>query len=163
MRNLILLFLLLAVGPILAQSAIYKWVDQDGNLHFSDCPPEPAEECQVEEIVADPGPTLSEQKLRQFADRRAQLVQELRDSAAQRRTEQKITPEQRREDRAHEREFRSRQCTLARRNLEQLLQAAPVYREESRTRRDNIVRQGEDETLRDVETMQELLEQYCDD
>ena len=42
-----LAFLVLSGVPLLASAAIYKWVDADGTVHFSDTPREGAEEVHV--------------------------------------------------------------------------------------------------------------------
>ncbi len=42
-----IVFLVLSGIPLLASAAIYKWVDADGTVHFSDTPKEGAEEVHV--------------------------------------------------------------------------------------------------------------------
>ncbi len=42
-----LVFLLLSGLPLLASAAIYKWMDADGTVHFSDTPKDGAEEVHV--------------------------------------------------------------------------------------------------------------------
>ena len=53
-----LIFLLSAMG-VLAQQAVYKWVDKDGVVHFSDEAPDESEAVLVEEltIVESPAPS----------------------------------------------------------------------------------------------------------
>jgi hypothetical protein len=55
MRHFLLLLLLLAVTP-LAAGELYKWVDEDGTVHFSDRKPaDGAERVDLEPLnVADP-------------------------------------------------------------------------------------------------------------
>jgi len=156
---LIPLLLTIIGGLAHAAPGIYKWVDPDGNVHFSDCPPEPAEKCEVEEVAVAPGADLSEEELQQIAESRAQYMREL-DERAQAREQRQKQREEKRTARAQQAEFRRQQCLLAHNNLEELLRAAPVYRLESRS---TVVRQGEDETLKDIETMRELIDEYCDD
>ncbi len=158
----ILALLLLTATASLAQDApvIYKWVDVEGNTHFSDCPPAPVENCEIEEIVVDPGPEISEEERLRIQQDRAEALRELQERA-ERTSERRRTKRQvHREEQALKAEFRTRQCTLARQNLEAIFRAEPVYRVESRT---SAVRQREDETQKDIETMHELIEQYCDD
>ena len=150
----------LIVAGALAQASpgIYKWVDADGNLHFSDCPPEPEEKCEVEEVTVTPGPALSEQELQRIAKRREEWMQELHDKSQARQKQQK----EKRASRAEEVELSKRQCNLARDNLEQLLRAVPVYRYRlERARR--VEQQEEDETLKDIATMLEIIDQDCED
>ena len=59
-RGVLLIALWLAF-PVLAVAGggqIYKWVDKDGNTHFSDCPPPP--DCTAEEVVKAPLPSEKE-------------------------------------------------------------------------------------------------------
>lgn len=46
MRNIIVLFLLVAAGVAVAQSA-YRWVDEEGIVHYSDRPQEGASEINI--------------------------------------------------------------------------------------------------------------------
>lgn len=142
-----------------ASPGIYKWVDADGNLHFSDCPPSPDEKCLIEELDIDTGPALSDEELQQASDNRAEWRSELHERSGVRQDQQQEQRLERRENQALQAEFRDRQCALARENLQQLLRAEPVYLQD----RSRIVRQEEDETLKDIETMRALIEQYCDD
>ena len=43
--------------PALAQQVAYKWVDREGNVHFSDEPPLPSEAVTVEEVILPDSPT----------------------------------------------------------------------------------------------------------
>ncbi len=54
-----LIFLLSAVG-VLAQQAVYKWVDKDGVVHFSDEPPDESEAVLVEELTIAESPAPSQ-------------------------------------------------------------------------------------------------------
>ena len=159
MRLAVLLVLVIAGSTSDAFAGIYKWVDADGNMHFSDCPPEPDEKCQVEELAVDTGPALSEQEMQELSERRAEWRAELDERSQAKREEQKKQRREQRETRAQQAEFDQLQCALARDNLQQLLRAEPVYLQD-RTR---IVRQQEDETLKDIETMRALIDQYCKD
>lgn len=39
MRLFVLMLVALATGTVLAQTAVYKWVDKSGNVHYSSVPP----------------------------------------------------------------------------------------------------------------------------
>ena len=58
MRNLSLIFLVLALAGVQAATVqagdLYKWVDEDGNWHFSDRPPQSGAEFEFVEIPAEP-------------------------------------------------------------------------------------------------------------
>lgn len=154
--------LLLVIAGSLAQAStgIYKWVDADGNLHFSDCPPDPEEKCKVEEVTVDSGPALSEEELRRIAARRAEWAQELHERSEAKLKQEKEERAEKRAARAQEAEFNEQQCNLARNNLAELLRAEPVLLYEGRTR---VVPQREEEIRKDMETMQEIIDQYCED
>jgi flagellar biosynthesis/type III secretory pathway chaperone len=152
------LSLIVAVSLAQASSGIYKWVDADGNLHFSECPPEPEEKCEVEEVMVTPGPALSEEELQRIAKRRVEWMQELHEKSQARQQQQK----EKRASRPQDVEFSKQQCNLARDNLDQLLRAEPVYRYRlERARR--VEQQEEDETLKDIATMLEIIDQDCED
>ena len=40
-----------------AQQKVYKWVDKDGTVHFSEEPPDNSLEVEVKEFTTDPAPT----------------------------------------------------------------------------------------------------------
>ena len=46
--------------PTFGQQTAYKWVDKDGNVHFSDEPPTPSEAVSIEEILL-PESSVSQQ------------------------------------------------------------------------------------------------------
>lgn len=159
MKTGISLVLILAAISALAAPGIYRWVDADGNVHFSDCPPEPEEKCQVEELDIDARPKLADEELQDLSERRVEKREDLHERSQARREEQQQRRREQRETRVQQDEFDQRQCALARENLEQLLRAEPVYRE----KRNGVVRQTEDEILRDTETMRALIDEHCED
>lgn len=78
-----LILLLLIAAFALAQ--VYKWVDEKGNVHFGDKPPEKA---GVEELVLPEGPSQEELEA---------AAEELRAKLESRKSRDKIQEEQRRE------------------------------------------------------------------
>ena len=156
--------LLFVIAGSLAQASpgTYKWVDADGNLHFSDCPPEPEEKCEVEELTLAPVPTMSAEELQRIAEQRAEWMQELHERSQANLKQEKEERAAKRMAQQQQVEFSRRQCRLARDNLEQLLRAEPVYRYRiERTRK--VEQQEEDDTLKDIATMLEIIDQYCED
>ena len=53
-----IIFLLSTVG-VFAQQAVYKWVDKDGVVHFSDEPPDESEAVSVEQMTIAESPAPS--------------------------------------------------------------------------------------------------------
>ena len=50
------MILLIALGSAYAQQKVYKWVDEDGVVHFGDEPPAESGEAEVEIFTTDPPP-----------------------------------------------------------------------------------------------------------
>lgn len=160
MRTGRLMLLIAAVGLLAAESEIYKWVDEEGNVHFSDTPPENVEVEEVHIDVTPPSGDASTERLLQQAERtRERLAAErearaLADEAA-----------------ASHREEDSRDCKYARQQMISLQQNLPVYRDETgkfRTRSLYDVYEGEREYLDDAQRAQEVvrvqgdIERYCE-
>ena len=112
--------LVLALFSLGAGSDIYKWVDDEGNVHYGDSPPEnvAAERVQIESRPAgETGPSGS--KLLEEAEERYQRLKQDREARAAAREEE----EQRR------RQLDER-CVHLRKQLISLQQRLPVYRDE---------------------------------
>lgn len=83
----------LGVPPVDAQSRLYKWVDDDGNVHYSDSvPPEEARQRREREVksesgttrdVIQPPPTREELSAREQARLEAERAERLRREQAQ--------------------------------------------------------------------------------
>lgn len=151
LRFLILAVLLVLVGP--AWGEIYRWVDEAGNVHFSDAPPEPD---NAEEVALPPQP--SEESLRQGREEIARRLQYQQDDASARREaesrEKQARDEQQRA--AAEREVR---CAFARDQLQVLRMQAPVFRENEQGEREYA-----DDAFRASERarFEQEASQYCD-
>jgi hypothetical protein len=50
------MILTVVCGSVYAQETIYKWVDEDGVVHFSQEPPGKSPEAEVEVLTTDPAP-----------------------------------------------------------------------------------------------------------
>ena len=65
--------LALSASSAIADSEIYKWTDEEGNVHYSDCPPPPS--CDAEKIEAESAPDPSEvRKAQQRLDKMLQIA-----------------------------------------------------------------------------------------
>jgi len=53
---ILIIGLLVSPAGVYAQQKVYKWVDEDGVVHFSEEPPDEAPEVEVETITTDPAP-----------------------------------------------------------------------------------------------------------
>ncbi len=120
-RRVFWLAAFLMMASLAASDAdIYKWVDEEGNVHFGDTPPEhvASELIQVEASGTAPhpesGPQLHEQMMERV-ERRVAARKE-RAAAGQAEAEQRLQQQQR--------------CSYARQQLISLQQELPVYRDE---------------------------------
>jgi hypothetical protein len=152
--------LLLAGGLLAADSEVYKWVDEEGNVHYSDTPPENVESEEVHIDVAPAagdGPT--ERLLKRAEQSRARLAEEREERAAAMEAEKS------------QHAADSQRCTYARQQMISLQQELPVYRDEAgkfRTLSQYDVYEGRREYLDDRQRAAEILrvqqdiEQYCE-
>lgn len=119
-RRWLLIGLVLVLG--LTAGAIYKWVDQEGKVHYSDQPP-PGQSAQV--VKVEPGPTAAQQaaaesKLEELKTESAAISQRLEKETAQRR--------QRAEQSVREDTERRAACVEALQQRAVLNVAAPIYK-----------------------------------
>ncbi len=52
------MILVIACGSVYAQQKVYKWVDEEGVVHFSEEPPGESPEAEVEVFTTDPAPAF---------------------------------------------------------------------------------------------------------
>ena len=117
--------LLLLVGALIAPIAlgqIYKWVDEEGEVHFGDCPPE---ECVFEELSLPEGPSDEEIKAAQEELSRTLDSRRVREAEAAKKKETDSLEIQREEELEAE---RFRQCVEAIYQLELLNQKRPIFK-----------------------------------
>ena len=51
------MILMIVCGSVYAQQKVYKWVDEDGVVHYSQEPPSESPDVKVETLTTDPAPT----------------------------------------------------------------------------------------------------------
>ncbi len=112
---------LLALAPFAgADSDVYKWVDEDGNVHFSDKPPAQADS-ETLHVEADAPADAAAARSRFLADERER---------ARRRAEVRQAAASVEATAAAQREAMQERCVRARQQLISLQQSLPVYRDE---------------------------------
>jgi Domain of unknown function (DUF4124) len=112
----LLLCLMLVTG--LSDAGVYKWVDEQGQVHYGERPPA---QSGAQEIKLPPAPTPKE--VEQSQEGLQQLLQQQRRAEGiQRRAEERHTRRAQQEAATRE-----RRCTFARQNLRFLEQQRPVY------------------------------------
>jgi hypothetical protein len=151
---------LLAGSLVATASEVYRWVDDEGNVHYSDTPPENVESEEVEIDVAPAAGDGSAERLLERAEQsRARL-------AAEREAKVAETEAQKARQAAD-----SQRCVYARQQMISLQQQLPVYRDETgkfRTKSRYDVYEGEREYLDDRQRALEIIrvqkdiERYCE-
>lgn len=116
---LVLVAAMLSSGAAVAATDVYKWIDEDGNVHYCDTPPEGVE---VERVAIEPRPyeqtpAADSVQLETAGDRYRRLVQERETAAATRAAIDKAAVE------------REERCSYLRKQLISLQQQLPVYRD----------------------------------
>jgi hypothetical protein len=118
----VLLGLVTATTLAFADSEIYKWVDEEGNVHYSDCPPPPA--CDAETIQAPDSPDPAD--VRRAQERLDEMLVEQQASKGER--EQERLEKERQEVLAMRVAVAKKQvCIRARQNLYVLRVQKPVF------------------------------------
>jgi hypothetical protein len=137
-----------------AFSQIYKWVDEEGVVHYTDSPPEDAESELVQ--VDSDAP-------KDAGDAQARLLERVQESARH-RAEARQAKSVAEQAAAQDRLARQQRCVYARKQLISLRQTLPVYRDEEGTFRNSSVRnisvydayEGEREYLDDATRAREI-------
>lgn len=88
MRRGLVALLLAVVTAMSAAGELYKWVDKDGKVHFSDKPP-PADAKQSQQLAAPTKETFKESDTESAAERAARLRQAAEGIQADRQARQK--------------------------------------------------------------------------
>ena len=65
---LLTVLILVLTGP--ATAAVYKWIDESGNVHYGDCP---TSKCNGKKIDIEPGPT--EEQAKETRERVKKLIE----------------------------------------------------------------------------------------
>ena len=152
MKRLLTLLILLARSGT-AAGKIYKWVDENGKVHYSDSPP-PGDTARQVELPPQP----SEESLQQGREAIARRLQYQQDDSNARR-KAKEEKQQAKEKRERESAERSVRCAFAQNQLKVLQTQAPVFRENEAGEREFA-----DDEFRAAEQARFTaeVEEYCD-
>ncbi|MGB5166173.1 MAG: DUF4124 domain-containing protein [Woeseiaceae bacterium] len=140
--------LLLAVSPTLA-SEIYKWTDENGNVHYGDVPSgNPTEErLDIGYRRSDNSAIRSRVEARQERQENSRQAAEDRDKEEQSAAEEAAAAEQ-----------KQQQCEDSRARLQSYLSARKLYREDANGERVYLDEAGIDEARQRAE---EAIAEYC--
>ena len=122
MKTISLICLLLTTSLGMADSEIYKWTDEDGNVHFSDCPPPPS--CDAETIRTPVEP--AKEDVSRAQQRLDEMLQEQQVTKAE-RERAKLEKERKRVLAMEVAVAMKRACIRARQNLQVLQVQKPVF------------------------------------
>ncbi len=156
-RGLLLVALWLAfpVFAVAGGGQIYKWVDKDGNTHFSDCPPSP--DCTAEEVAKAPMPSEKEAVLaRKKLD---QMIQE-QQASYDARKKAKVEREAKRDLALALAVAAKRECASSRQNLHVLSKPRPVYWIDDEG---EYIYLSADERLARINRLEKFIAQNCED
>ncbi len=157
MKYVALLALAFVATAAAVEPQIYKWVDEEGNVHYSDCPPPPS--CSPEELRLPEGP--SQDDIAKAQQELEQLLAKQRDSKTQRdalREEQQIERERLRVEAMRIAVEKRRDCIVAWQNLQKLLAGRPVFYFNEKGEQLFL----DDETHKaEIKRMQQYVAQYC--
>ena len=105
-----------------AAESIYKWVDEDGNVHFSDHPPRQASKAEELRIESAPSDDIvrEAQETRDRLKTKQQTSLDQRSAASEQKRLQAEVDQVRRDD-------RQRRCTKAREQIQSLDHHMPIY------------------------------------
>ena len=97
MKNPILLFTLIA--PIVVHASVYKWVDENGKVHYGDQPQDtqPTVEMSIDNITPAPAFSDDEQSREEKRERLLQVMEEDRVEKQEKRDKQKAVKEKNRQ------------------------------------------------------------------
>lgn len=147
-RILVASFVILGFFVLYSEDAtadIYKWVDEEGNVHYNDNPPQNAETERVQlPSTPDPKGDPSEALRRRL---------EQAEKATERRSEERQAASAAKEGERAAQVARDQRCLESRKQLISLQQRLPVYRDEEgtfRTRSIYDTYEGEREYLDDA-------------
>jgi uncharacterized protein DUF4124 len=140
--------LTLVVAGAAVASDIYKWTDEDGNVHYGDRP----EGEQLERVDIDSRPT-DQNRIQEMAQARVTARAEavLAKAAA-------LAAAPSREELQAEKEERERNCAISRQRMQQLISSRRLYREDANGER---VYLDDDERLAARENVEKLITRYC--
>ncbi len=147
--------LVIAFWVVLVAGAgpVYKWVDEDGNVHYSDQPPPQGHE--AEELILESAPSGDDvreaQKRLDALQAKYQTSQDQRSAAQEEKRLQRALEQQQRVD-------RQRRCIWARQNLGPLTTKLPVY---SLDEKGDRIYLDDEERAAEIERKRADINKFC--
>jgi hypothetical protein len=141
--------LVLTLGGTAVAENIYKWVDEDGNVHYEDRPSGAESEERIQMTYNRTSNSTVQSRVNSFNE-----SQQVRREANQAAGEEKAAAAEKRA----EEEQRQKKCIDTRAQLKTMLEARRVYREDEDGERVYLDDDGRAEARQRAE---DLIEEYC--
>ncbi len=127
MKQLLLLLLYVTLLPLQA-ATVYKWVDDDGQVHYSNKPAHRnAEEIRVRDVYIDSGTSKPDEATRQRIQKQKRFVEAME-------AEQKVLSNER-QQKKDEQDKRFLRCEAARSQLKRMQQASRLFQRDQQGKR----------------------------
>ena len=128
-------------------SEIYKWIDEEGNVHYGDTPTETSERVAISSKPTNPSVVQSTTK--SVADYQAQRTENLAAAAAEAASAAELKAEA---------DQRAQQCTQYRQTMQKFVVSRRLYREDENGEREYL---DESETLAARDRVEKQVEEFC--
>jgi hypothetical protein len=142
------LLMLVWCAAAYAGGTIYKWVDEQGNVHYLDTPPPPGGNYQI--IHKSPAPGQDPTAVMNELKKKVEAVDKARETQQQ--------SQQQRTQQADLETKRAESCEQAKQNLEILAKSSHPIRTEADGKQTVLT---EEQRRDEVQKNQKLVEQYC--
>ena len=149
MRYTSLIFLLML--PLVPQAAVYKWIDDEGNVHYGDKPTaaEPSVEMEVDEVVTIPS----------FGDRNDSMSRdERRERLLRAMEEDRLEKKQQREQKQALKQRNRQKCNHYRDRMRHYQRASGIYRLDEDG---NRVYMSDADRTSATKNLQKKIDKYC--
>lgn len=156
--NKLITIILLTLTPILAQAAIYKWVDEQGNVQYSSEKPKDAE---AEKVRVTTQPPVDRSTYRRPGQDEAKAEGDTKPDAKDAKDDKTKTPAEKRKEAAKKAEsdkLKKEMCDEARQNLAAIENSARVRIEDDKG---EVRYMEEKEVDSRKKSEQERVNKYC--
>lgn len=143
--------LLLLMLPLVIQAAVYKWIDDEGNVHYGDKPTlsEPSVEVEVDDIVSVPLYDSNEGSMSR-EERRERLLQSME--------EDRLEKKQQREQQQALKQQNRKKCNRYRDRMRHYERASGIYRLDEGGSR---VYMSDADRAKATKNLQKKINKYC--
>ena len=142
--------LLILVLPIAVDASVYKWVDDDGKVHYGDRPRDSQAAVEMTVDDTDPVPSNSGNDGLSRAEKRERLLQSM--------TEDRLEKQEKREQEQARKEQNRQKCNRYRDRMRHYQRASSLYRLD---RDGNRVYMSESDRASATKDLQAKIKRYC--